>query len=529
MESNSHPEVAEYDVLIVGCGPVGATLANCLRKFGHKVAIFDRDVDVFPVPRAMGFDDEALRLFQALGVLDRIQGGDHSYQFDSWTYDIRGRHLSTLNRDRLGEDLMMGRCGHYYMTICDQPNVERILRDDFALEPKVDCYLGFEVLDVDGDQEQARLSAKCLQTEEQREFTAHYIVGCDGGRSLVRRALDVERIDLGYSEEYLVVDAYVDDENYFRTMVSDGAHFVFDPRHGGVVVKGLHGHVRFDKIRHPDVMRGSYESEDDFAEDAQALIRRNGFDPEKFRVVRHAPYTFYAGMPSTWRSGRLFVAGDAAHQTPPWAGQGLNMGIRDAANLSFKINLVLSGKASDKVLDTYDTERRPVSLETIKGAVANGKRQQTSNPIAIAVRNVVFFLARKSRFVNRLLWKNIQRKPPYVDGLLGKTHKSSGTMMTQPWVEDFRGDRQRLDDLVGLNFALLTTNSPTGPSVYRFVNELDGVVLKLGKDFLDPDATLLKWFQTNKVQAVLMRPDRYIFDAGQEGDALCEALFEAIR
>ncbi len=232
----------------------------------------------------------------------------------------------------------------------------------------------------------------------------------------------MERINLDYSEEYLVVDAIVDDAVYFRTVIPDGGYFVLDPKHSGVVAKGAHGHVRFDFLRHPAVMRVSSETEEDFAEAARDLIIARGYDPEKFRLIRHPPYTFYAGMPSKWRQGRLLVAGDAAHQTPPWSGQGLNMGMRDTANLSFKLHLVLSGKAPDTVLDTYDAKRQPPSMHTIKASVETGKLMQTNNPFRIAMRSFTFFLDRHSRFINRQFFKAWQRKPPYQDGLMGKTH-----------------------------------------------------------------------------------------------------------
>ena len=528
MAAEVQSETKSFDVLIVGCGPVGATLANCLRVFGHKVAIFDRDKEVFYAPRAMGFDDESLRLYQAIGLLDRIEQGGNSYHFDAWNYDVEGRHLYTLGRERLG-DLMTESCGHYAMTIADQPTIERMLRDDFELEPRVDAYLGYEVLEVRSAEDCASLTARKLANDEQLEFEAKYIVGCDGGRSLVRAALSVDRIDLGYSEEYLVVDAIVDDEAYFRGAIKDGARFTIDPKFSGVVVKGLHGHVRFDVLRHPDVMQVAYEKEEDYEEAAKALIKRSGFDVDKFRVIRHAPYTFYAGMPSHWRKDRLFVMGDAAHQTPPWAGQGLNMGIRDAGNLSFKLDMVLKGRAPQTLLDTYEAERKPVCQHTIGGAVATGKNMQTSDPKKIRKRNFMFFLARNSRYFNRLMWKKAVRKPPYEVGLLGKTHPLSGTVMIQPEVQDMAKRPYLLDDLIGLNFALITIDSSTGDMAYRFASELDGVVLKPGRDFIDPGGALSTWFKTNRVSAVLIRPDRYIFDAGQNGNRLCESLLDQIR
>ncbi|MES9968559.1 MAG: bifunctional 3-(3-hydroxy-phenyl)propionate/3-hydroxycinnamic acid hydroxylase [Candidatus Thiodiazotropha sp.] len=529
--SHLNKAMESYDVIIVGCGPVGATLANYLKLYGHNVAIFDRDKEPFPVPRATLFDDETVRTYQEIGILNRIHEEDHIYEGDISISDSKNRILMSYDRYNTGEDLISGRCGHYQMTMIDQPGVERVLRDSFNNgSDKVDAYYGYEVLSVTNGDQKARIVTKNLDTEEEQEFEAEYIIGCDGGQSLVRRTLGVDRVDIGYTEDYLVVDAYVDDDDYYRTRIPDGAIIYLDPKKCGVICKGLHNHVRFDFLRHPAVMKdAASKDENDFAEAARDLIISRGHDPNKFRIVRHAPYSFYAGMPSKWRVGRLLVAGDAAHQTPPWSGQGVNMGTRDTANLSFKLHLVLSGKASDKLLDTYDEERRPASMKTIQGAVDMGKLMQTANPIKTTIRNFVFSMGGRSRLVNRKLFKNWQRKPTFTDGFLGKTSHLAGSPMIQPIVDDINGKSHLLDDLVGLNFALITTNSPMGKSVYRFRKELNGTVLKLGMDFEDPDETLLQWFRKNKVNAVLVRPDRYIFDAGVDCDSLCETLFRKLK
>ncbi len=230
----------------------------------------------------------------------------------------------------------------------------------------------------------------------------------------------MERIDLDYSEEYLVVDAIVDDAVYFRTVIPDGGYFVLDPKHSGVVAKGAHGHVRFDFLRHPAVMRVSSETEEDFAEAARDLIIARGYDPKKFRLIRpHALHIlcWYAEQMAPGTAARRRRRGTS---DPALVGSGSEHG--NEANLSFKLHLVLSGKASDTVLDTYDAERQPPSMHTIKASVETGKLMQTNNPFRIAMRSFTFFLDRHSRFINRQFFKAWQRKPPYQDGLMGKTH-----------------------------------------------------------------------------------------------------------
>ncbi|MES9968530.1 MAG: FAD-dependent monooxygenase [Candidatus Thiodiazotropha sp.] len=517
-----------YDVIVVGCGPTGANFANYFRRFGHKVAIFDRDKEVFPAPRATGLDDESMRVYQTLGLDSRLKEEGLVFDCDVQFQDYSGRVLMNFDRHNLGEDMLNGEHGHYGMISFLQPALEEVLRDDFKEPGGAAAFLGYEVLSVTDCGTHTELLAKNLDNDEETLFRAKYIIGSDGGRSMVRRSMGFERIDLGYTEDYLVLDTIVDDEIYLKTRIPDGGIIQLDPKHSGVIFKSPKGNVRFDFLQHKGVVGEKLETDEEFQNAGKNLIEAAGLDPDKFRVIRHAPYRFYAGMSSQWRKGRLFVAGDAAHLTPPWSGQGLNAAMRDCSNLSFKLHLVLSGKASEKILDTYFEERRHPQIHVIKGAVDTGKLMQTRNPFKIALRELMFLASRKSRFVRRMAWSLWRRKPPYKQGLVGKRHKLSGNVFPQPKVFDAKGNHQMLDDLIGLNFALISTNFATGPAVERMVREIGGVVLKLGVDFSNPGGEVSDWFRKNKATTVLVRPDRYIFDAGNDGNTLCEALLGAL-
>jgi len=523
-------QAAQFDVAIVGCGPVGALLANFLKQYGHKVAILDRELDVFYAPRGMAFDDESTRIMQSVGILDRLKAEGHIYQADLELIDRNGKRLGGFDRRSVGEDLLSGLHGHRHLTQFHQPSLEAILREEFSVgENAASSFFYHEVTEINDLGEQVELRCKNRATNEDFTISASYVVGCDGARSIVRKTMSVPRVDLKYTERYLVVDAIVDDPVYFRTRIPQGGYILHDGKEAGVLAKGLHGHVRFDFLQHSEIVGAELKNEKDYQDAARALIESRGFEPENFRVIRSVSYTFYAGMPSRWRVGRLLVAGDAAHLTPPWSGQGLNMGIRDAANLSFKLSLVLNKKTSDRILDTYDDERRPQSLETIQAAVDMGIRMQSTSPLQIGLRNFVYALSRSSKFVNRLLFRNWIRKPGFKSGLIGLQHRLSGTPMFQPWVQTPDGERRRMDDLIGLRFALISTDSPTGPEVTDFVRSLGGVVLKLDYDFFDPGETVCKWYDKNRINAVLLRPDRVIYDAGRDGRALCRSLLSELR
>lgn len=529
MTKKKNDEPTMYDALIVGCGPVGAALANQLRLYGHRVAIFDRDHDVFEVPRAMAFDDETLRIFDAINLMERIEASGNIYNSEAQMVAPGGKILMEMTRDTLG-DAVNGHHGYFFLNVCDQPTVERFLRETFDDGPgTVDTYLGHNVYEVNGDGPCATLKTIDSSTGEERSFQAEYLVGCDGLSSLVRRSMGVGRIDLDYSEQYLVVDAIVDDKEYFEGCMIEGGRYRFDPKRSGITAKGLHGHIRMELFRHPDHMPEKFDETADFTDVTQELIASEGFDPDKLRVIRMAPYSFYASTAEHWRRGRMLLAGDAAHVTPPWTGQGLNMGFRDTANLAFKLDLVLKGNAPHGVLDTYQQERQASSLATIKGAINTGKQMTAENNLSAFARDGAMALARNNRTVLRAMHKMSVRKPSYKKGLLGKTHRQSGKAMFQPKVIDTSGDLVLLDKLVGLKFALVTLDRPVGPSIDRFVDELGGVVLVLGADLRDgPDPTLSEWFAKNKARAVLMRPDRYIYDAGSDGNSLCRSLLDRL-
>ena len=515
---------ARYDVALVGCGPVGATLAAYLGRFGHSVVVFDRDTEIFPVPRAMGFDEETLRILHDIDQLRRIvdRGSIRRYDLDLVAPDGRVLMGPSVHGQRADSTFEMTHGSFYPQNLIHQPHVEEILRHELERQGGVDLFLGHEVLAVDGEgAERGTVRVRDVDGNE-AVVEATYIVGCDGGRSLVRRAITSERIDLGYSEDWLVVDADADPE-YYET-IPDGAIFVRDTDLAAVVCKGLHGHVRFDALR----LDGKADFRDaeverDYTQDSLELIGRH-FDPSRFTITRQAPYRFYAGMPARWRRGRLFVAGDAAHQTPPFAGQGLNMGMRDAANLAFKLDLVLGGRAPDSLLDTYEAERKPACSETIKGAVHNGGLMRSTHPVTGRLRDVLLLLARSSKLVAGFLHSRGMRKPPYQVGLVG-SGPGAGAPFLRTEVLTTDGSPACIDDVLGVRFALIALDEATGEAVERFRRDLHGVVLRIDRDVREPGGRLERWLKRRGVRAVIVRPDRYVFDAGNDCDELCASLF----
>lgn len=518
-----------FDVAIVGCGPVGAVLANLLGSLGHKVAIFERFKEVFYAPRAMGLDDASQRIFQSLGILEKMATEGHMKHTTAWFADSTGKELIEFSEPSIGKKLVTKKHGHSPMGVFDQPSCERILREEFNKNPTITAFWEYEVSSLSDDKNNATITAKKIDTEEEQTYTTQYIIGCDGANSMVRKAISEDFYNYKYNEQYLVVDAIVEDKVYLETMLPEGAIWFLDPKRSGVLAKGMHGHVRLDFLLGNDMKREN----GDYADIVTELIEARGLDPQKFRVIRQAPYKFDAKSPKKWRKGRLMVAGDAAHLTPPWAAQGLNMGFRDTTNLAFKLDLILRGKAKDKLLDTYHIERIKPVLHIIKISVRTGKLMTAKNPIAIGYRNLVAALTRKSTFVRQLMFKDWQGKPPYNKGLIGSNHRLAGRVMIQlkvakAKIEDINRPLHWLDDLIGFRFALISIGRGTGTAMYDFVTKLEGKILRYNADFIDPSGELLTWFKKHKVKHVLVRPDRYIFDAGNDSNALCQSLLSKL-
>lgn len=500
-----------YDVLIVGCGPVGATLANLLRKKGYKVAIFDRDKDIFRAPRAMQIDAESCRIFQELSVMERLVGKDARPSDQHVFVDEKRKPLMELRMESIPPMYGHPASGMRF----HQPALERLLRADFETGGGVDAYLGYEVMEVDGEGEVATLKARNVETGDVSEYSGRFLVGADGGGSSVRKYIGGQRVDFNYSRRWIVIDILVHDDDLWNGLI-DRSEFMCRANSAVVFVKGCNNHVRFD-----------FEVTDEVAEsfteqDARDLIS-NYFETSSIEFLRVAPYHFYAGMPDKWRRGRTLIAGDAAHLTSPFSGQGLNMGIRDAANLAFKLDMVLKDAISDKFLDSYQDERWDHCAGLIEGATARGLMISRTSFFGKLKRNLSFFIGQNFPKMAVAMTAKMSNHHAYKDGLVGD-HLLAGSQMIQPLVTDATGEDQLLDDVIGDRFVLISTKPVTGADVDWFKSDLDGKVLVLGDEIRDRGGKLAAFFERNEISCVLMRPDRCLFGAGADGAPLIAEL-----
>ena len=344
----------DCDVLVVGLGPVGAAMAALLARRGVTVIALERDRTIYPLPRAVHFDHEIMRVFQELGVADEV--ARHSRPNPGYEFRAADGQLLLSFAPELDAP-----CGWASGYMFHQPSLEIALRDILAVEPTAEMRIGWR---FEGLEQDARgVTAWATGPGGPTPLRARYLIGCDGGASPVRRALGIGLADYGFDEPWLVVDAKV--QPGARTPELNIQ--ICDPERPITCVLSGPGRHRWEFMLLPG------EQPEDLQQDEviERLIAPFGCGP--LEIERSAVYRFHGLVAEHWRAGRVLLAGDAAHQTPPFAGQGMCSGIRDAANLAWKLEAVLAGEADAGLLDTYQPEREPHARALIELAIGMGR------------------------------------------------------------------------------------------------------------------------------------------------------------
>ncbi|HLH22649.1 MAG TPA: bifunctional 3-(3-hydroxy-phenyl)propionate/3-hydroxycinnamic acid hydroxylase [Chloroflexota bacterium] len=438
------PECAgERPVVVVGSGPTGLIAANLLGHAGVRTIVVERNPTTSDQPKAISLDDETLRTLQRAGVAQVLYpiilpGTGTRY------FGADGRLLAYARSP------IPGRLGHPAKSPFQQPDLEQVLCATLAHFPCVSIH--FETALVDLRQHADGVTVTVEEaTGARRTVEAAYVLGCDGGRSTVRRLLGVEMIGSSHKEPWLVMDTIHDphDQRY-------GMHFA-DPRRPHVIIPGRDGHCRYEFLMHP----GEYGAGDvvPFAFMQRLVAPYRALAPGD--VIRYTVYTFHALVAQRWQVGRVFLLGDAAHMMPPFAGQGMNSGARDADNLAWKIVEVMRGGVGPELLSTYEAERRPhaeamVKLSQRLGAIV----MTTSRPRALARDFVVRTLAKTKAGREYFERMRFRPRPHYHTGFVWPRARKRqpplvGQMLPQPLVFTSAEERVPLDEVLGPGFALV--------------------------------------------------------------------------
>jgi 2-polyprenyl-6-methoxyphenol hydroxylase-like FAD-dependent oxidoreductase len=487
--------MTDFDVIIIGYGPTGKVLARQLLDKGHKVAVVERWPGVYPLPRAIGLDHEVRRILNALGYSDEVSRicrplGNYTWYSANWKI--------LIDLDQSQDSISGGPIGY---TI-SQPDLERILERDMAGAAGLGRFTNHEALDVTeiADGVSVTIAPVDMETKQPdrtrvQVLTGRYVIGCDGANSLVRDAMDVDIHDHGFDEPWLVVD--VRPNPGFSCDIPDSAQWCNPDRPTTIMPSGT-------EMRRWEFMLKPGETPEEFQQvDTAWGLLSPWMTPSDGQIVRLATYRFRSRLVRGWRKGRMILAGDAAHLMPPFMGQGLCAGIRDAWTLGWKLDRVLIGSASDRLLDSYEAERAPHVDAVIRISMALGRVICVQDPAAAAERDTKFLGGHAPE---------PPTFPPLTDGMIardagGALLGCAGHLMPHDMLER-DGHTQRLDDLTGRHFVLISSAPVDNPRL----DALDVRQVTLGPGgWRDVNGRLSAMLDETGMAAVLIRPDFYAF------------------
>ena len=478
------------DVAIVGYGPVGAMLANLLGVAGLSVAIIERHTGPYSLPRATHIDGEAMRVLQAAALADEVAAtlGVHPrMQF----INAQGRQLLDWLRPT-----QPGPMGWRDSNRFHQPELEQILRQGIGRFAGHQVLLGCELGEIREEESQVVAHYTRLADGQSAEVRARYLVGCDGANSRVREWMGSSVEVLADPAQWLVVDVLLNEP---VATLSPGTVQICDPARPITSIECVGGRHRWEIKLMPGDDAATFAEPENVWQKLKPWIT-----PQQARIERAVVYTFRAAIAKRWRSGRVLLAGDAAHQTPPFLGQGLCAGVRDAANLAWKLDWVLKGLAPQSLLDSYQQEQSPHVRAFIQEAVRIGEILQVTDPAAAARRDQE--LVERPQMLSSI-------RPSLGAGLHARWPAPAGTLSQQPLLSDGR----RMDDVAARRFVVLGSREI-----------LDGVSRATRQLWQRADALVLPdqasaYLQQLGVQSLIVRPDRYILAAANTPAALEEA------
>lgn len=498
---------AQIPVVIIGAGPTGLTAALLLASYGVRSVIVERADAPLDIPRAIVLDDEGARTLQVFGA-DKTYVEPLTVEGDGAMYvDDGGVQFARVGA---GPETFGFPKRHFI----NQPELEAVLRQHVAQQPMIGLYFSTEATAAEQDHTGVTVTVQGPDGHAQ-SLRAAYVIAADGGRSPMRERLGIEMIGSTYAQDWIVVDT-LNDPNTKNASV-----FICSDKRPHVSIPAPRGGRRYEFMLLPGETHQDGLA-DGFVEGLLAPFRT--IDPAD--IVRKTIYTFHARIARRWRKGRIFLAGDAAHLTPPFAGQGMNAGLRDAANISWKLAVVLNGAGGEALLETYQSERNDPAWAMIQLAVAMGDIVMPIDAGRLAFREHLLESLKQFPAVQDYLLKMKFKPPPRFDtgaflGLGQQAFEGSvvGDMIAQPTVQ-MNQTTYKLDHLLGVGFALIAQDA-AGARALAALEQMHYAGLPLAKLYLPfgpashdfPAATTdddrAKLLRAHRDQIMLIRPDRY--------------------
>lgn len=492
----------EYsDVVIIGYGPVSRMLAILLGELGHAVTVLERHPQAYPLPRAVCMDHEIHRALQAHQCIDNFS----SFGAPSPRYQWLNQDWKTLLDIDWTVDSISGGPQAYFF---HQPSLETALDQRVRSFPNVNVRLEQEAQEFTQTSDGISVKAVNAATGETVNYGGRYLIGADGANSAVRNSLGITWEDRGFQADWLVVDVMLND-GVELDIPPAGQHC--NPERPTTFVPG--GMIEGKPLRRWEIMRLPHETcaQLNSTDYVWELLSR-WVTPEQATLVRHAVYTFRSLVAQQWRDGRVFLVGDAAHTMPPFMGQGMCSGIRDALNLGWRLDLVLKGTANGSLLDDYEVERKPHITEVIDASVYLGEIVCISEADKAAQRDQAFFNGSHTA---------MPAFPYLRAGTLGSG--STGLVGTlSPHANVRKGERDdRLDRILGSGFTLLLRDQQAYEALssrsFKQLQSLNAAIAVMAADWINEHAVddytgkLSQYFADNGLVGLIVRPDHYIF------------------
>ena len=432
----SDNEVRHVPVVVVGAGPTGITAATLLAQYGVETVVLDRWGEVYPRPRAVHLDDEVYRILARLGIADAFAEISRP-ALGLQLRDRRQRVLAEFTRET-----RPGRHGFPTANMFDQPELEALLRVNLTRHRHAELRCGAEVVEIApaGD---GRVRVTYTGGGTRYAVDADYLLGCDGANSMVRRYVGAVMTDMRFEQRWLVVD--VDTDADLKQW--DGVHQVCDTARAGTYMRVGERRYRWEFRLLPGEKAGDFGT----LEALRPLIAPWTDGVEDLRLIRTTEYTFRAQVAERWRRDNVFLLGDAAHLTPPFIGQGMGAGVRDAMNLAWKLAGVLSGDLDGEVLDTYETERKPHARTMIRLALGIGWAMTGGGRLGDVLRRVIGPATHRIPAVRAMVTDSVS--PPLRRSALVHRGRLAGRLCPNALLEDMI----RLDDECGLGFTVVTS------------------------------------------------------------------------